>query len=167
MNDPIPTLLPGDHLLYGKKPRDIFGLITSWKTWSPAVHIEVYIGNNVSMASRNGIGVNRYPLRTEQLIAVLRPKTPINMVKGLAWFDQAGVKGRPYGWLDLLHFEGFKIKSGGWICSQFAALFDEACDFLSFNSQYFEGSIDPGDFFLSPVFNWEWVEEKALIFLRT
>lgn len=162
-----PTPLPGDHLLYGKKPGDIFGLITSWKTWSPAVHIELYIGDNVSVASRNGIGVNKYPLRTEQLIAILRPRVPVDLKKGLEWFSQANVQGRPYGWLDLLHFEGFKIKTKGWICSQFVALFDEACAFLPFNPEYFEGSIDPGDYFLSPGLEWHWVEPGASLFLRT
>lgn len=167
VTETIPVLQPGDHLLYGVKPRDLFGWVTRIKTWSPAVHIELYVGDYVSVASRNGEGVNKYPVRMEQLIGVLRPRVPIDLAKGLQWFSQSNVQGKPYGWLELLHFVGLKVKSPGWICSQFVALFDEACGFLPFNPEYYEGSVDPGDFFLSPLLEWHWVQPKACLFLRT
>jgi len=162
MTPPIP-LQPGDTLLYSRS--DIFGLITAFKTWSPAVHVEKYEGNNLSLASRNGIGVNRYPLRLEQLCAVLRPKQAIDMEAVRKWFEvphsplylDGGVRHRPYGWLDLLRFYGLRIPTEGWICSQFAALADRAGGLASFAREYYAGTIDPGDFFVSPAYDWAWV----------
>jgi hypothetical protein len=161
MNSPIP-LLPGDILLYSKC--DFFGWVTSIKTFSPAVHVEMYEGNGMSLASRNGIGVNRYPFREKQLAAVLRPKQQINMAAVTTWFEtefsrfsNTGVRGRPYGWLDLLRFYGIKIFTFGWICSQFVA---KAClvgGLDVFAIDYYQGTIDPGDFFLPSAFAWQWV----------
>jgi hypothetical protein len=166
MNLPI-ALQPGDTLLYSKS--DVFGLITSIKTWSPAVHVEKYEGDGQSLASRNGIGVNRYPVRAAQLCAVLRPNQPINMAAVKKWFEvrfdrqtRRGVRGRPYGWLDLLRFYGMRIPTNGWICSQFAASADRAGGLNSFAKQYYAGTIDPGDFFLSPAYDWAWVRHDVL-----
>lgn len=176
LNTPIP-LLPGDTLLYSKS--DVFGLLTSFKTWSPAVHVEKYEGDGLALASRNGIGVNRYPLRTEQLCAVLRPKAPIDMAAVKKWFERpfstlspqpsplVGVRGRPYGWLDLLRFYGLRLPTNGWICSQFAALADRAGGLESFATEYYAGTIDPGDFFLSPAYAWAWVRPDVRTAITT
>jgi hypothetical protein len=164
-------LAEGDHLIYGKK--DLFGWITSVKTWSPAVHIEVYIGNGQSAASRNGLGVNIYPVRPEQLIAVLEPKQSINVHKSLAWLSEpydpdhhTGVRGRPYGWKQLLRFYNIHLKTDGWICSEFVDYFDNAGDFFPFAEQFDSGAIDPGDYLISPSFNWKWVDPKTLEKIR-
>lgn len=161
MTSPIP-LLPGDILLYSKS--DLFGWITRIKTFSPAVHIEMYEGQCMSLASRNGIGVNRYPFREAQLAAVLRPRQQINMAAVTKWFEKPfnkitgeGVRGRPYGWLDLLRFCCIKIPTFGWICSEFAALACVAGGLDVFAADYYAGTIDPGDFFLPSAFTWEWV----------
>lgn len=153
--------------MYSKS--DLFGWVTSFKTWSPAVHVEKYEGDGLALASRNGLGVNRYPLRLEQLCAVLRPNQPINMGAVTKWFEQEfdpetglGVRWRPYGWLDLPRFYGIRIPTKGWICSQFAANFDRAGGLKSFAQNYYSGTIDPGDFFLSPAFDWAWVRPDVL-----
>jgi hypothetical protein len=159
-------LLPGDHLLYGVK--DFGGWVTSLKTFSPAVHIEVYIGGGISVASRNGIGVNSYPFRDAQLISVLRPNAPFDIEAALRWFDQpydkithGGVRGRPYGWLDLLRFYNIKIPTNGWICSQFVSALDAAGGFYPFSRLYSAGLIDPGDYLCSPMFNCFYITDKA------
>lgn len=158
----------GDHLIYGVRGFDLFNRITRLKTWSPAVHIELCIGQGESVASRNGIGVNLYPLRTEGLIAILRPKQELDLSAGLSWFNKPynkitheGVRGRPYGWLDLLQFININIHTDGWICSEFVSLFDEASEFYPFNPEYNDGRIDPGDYFVSNAFIWKWVDSKA------
>lgn len=171
MNFPVP-LAPGDILLYSKS--DFFGWVTSFRTFSPAVHVELYEGDGYSLASRNGIGVNRYPVRSAQLCAVLRPMLPVNMEALKKWFEcpfptfkTIGVRGRPYGWLDLLRFYGIKLPTDGWICSEFAALAMRAGGLKVFPINYYAGTIDPGDFFLTPALEWVWVRQDALKDLST
>lgn len=165
---PWPTPLAGDHLLYGVSGLNLFNRITRLKTWSPAVHIELYVDDCKSVASRNGLGVNMYPFREEGLIGILRPKQAFDIEAGLKWFNQPfnsvtheGVRGRPYGWLDLLQFININVHTDGWICSEFVARFDEACGFYPFNHEYNEGRIDPGDYFVSNDFEWLWVDPDA------
>jgi len=171
MTSPIP-LQPGDILLYSKS--DVFGLLTSFRTFSPAVHVEMFEGEAMSLASRNGIGVNRYPFRDAQLAAVLRPKQAINMADVKAWFEVPfnkitgeGVRGRPYGWLDLLRFYGKKIKTNGWICSQFVAKALSAGGLGVFASDYYCGTIDPGDYFIPWALEWKWVRPDVYKELTT
>lgn len=166
MHPPIPQPQPGDILLYSKS--DIFGRLTAFRTFSPAVHVEMYEENGMSLASRNGEGVNSYPFRPEQLAAILRPKQAIDMAAVTKWFEEpfsrftnTGVRGRPYGWLDLLRFYGIKLFTFGWICSQFAAKACQAGGLDVFASDYYQGTIDPGDFLLSPAFHWQWVREDV------
>lgn len=169
MKPPV-TLLPGDTLLYSKS--DFFGWVTAIKTFSPAVHVEKFEGFGMSLASRNGIGVNRYPLRLAQLAAVLRPIEPLDMDAVTKWFEVPfnkvtgeGVRDRPYGWFDLARFFNIKLKTDGWICSEFAAMVDRVGGLKSFATKYYAGTIDPGDFFLPSCYEWQWVRpdvEKEL-----
>lgn len=164
MTSPTP-LLPGDVLLYSKS--DFFGLLTAWKTWSPAVHVELYEGEGMSLASRNGMGVNRYLYRSKQLAAVLRPNAPLSMKSVTKWFETPyksgeGVRGRYYGWLDLLRFYSIRIPTGGWICSEFVAKALKEGGLKAFAEKYDEGTVDPGDYFVSPAFDWVWVRPNVL-----
>jgi hypothetical protein len=122
---PLP-LEPGDTLLYG--PSDVFGLLTCLKTWSPACHVEIYAGNGMSYASRNGIGVNSYPLRLTQLIAIRRPEFPVDFTRGAHWFDRVA-RGQAYDWLGLLCFT-LAVKQGDpnkMFCSEFWKRFYPCC----------------------------------------
>lgn len=115
-------LKPGDTLLY--RPAGMFGMLICVKTWHRISHVEVYDGNLQSLASRDGLGVSRYPLRLTELAYVLRPTVPLDLVAGRAWFDT--MKGTRYGWLDLANFVGLPVNAPGIVCSPFAAGFYRA-----------------------------------------
>lgn len=121
-------LKPGDILLY--RPASIFGVLISIKTWHRISHVEVYDGGLNSLASRDGIGVGRYPLRLSQLAYVLRPRCPLDLAAGRAWFET--VKGQPYGWLALADFVGLPIGGRGMVCSPFATSFMRAAGWSIF-----------------------------------
>ena len=135
VNPPVP-LLPGDTLVYGVC--DFAGCIICLKTWSPACHVEIYAGTHVnaetgeetpkSFASRNGIGVDIYDLRLDQLIAVRRPANPIDIEKGALWFYEHA-RGQKYDWLGLLCFT-LAVKRGSkdrMFCSEFWKRFYPRC----------------------------------------
>lgn len=112
-------LKPGDILLY--RPAGIFGRLIQVKTWHPISHVEVYDGGKLSLASRDGLGVNRYDTRVDHLAFVLRPRVSLDLDKARAYFRT--VQGRPYGWIDLLNFYGLPLRSNGMFCSEFATLY--------------------------------------------
>lgn len=93
-------LRPGDCLLY--TPTGFFGYAISIKTWHRISHCELYVGRGWSAASRDGVGVNLYPLRMEQLAHILRPTQPFDVDQALTWFDT--VRGQKYDWWGLLRF---------------------------------------------------------------
>lgn len=116
-------LKPGDILLY--RPVGFFGWVISIKTWHPISHVEIYDGDLKSLASRDGIGVGRYPVRLAQLAYVLRPRVALDLAAGRAWFET--VKGQPYGWIDLVNFVGIPLSTDGMVCSPFATRYLRAC----------------------------------------
>ena len=89
--DDFPELEPGDILLYGG--RGLVDRLIQFRTWSDVSHIEIYVGEGRSVASRNGIGVGKYPLRLpEGIRRVYRLKNKFNFPsfdfeKSLAWFS--------------------------------------------------------------------------------
>ena len=146
----IPDLLqPGDVLLY--RPAKLraglaswfFGKVISIKTWTDISHCECYIGPGQSLAARDGVGVNLYPLRTADLGYVLRPKGPLNIERGLAWFYKNAC-GQKYDWLGLMVF-AHAVKQGDpnkSFCSEFVArLFDRG--------------------FHYPLFSWMWDSDRV------
>lgn len=141
------ALEPGDVLLYAAK--GIFGRVIALKTWHPIAHVELFVGNGMSVASRDGIGTGTYPLRTVDLVMVCRPKVPLDLDRALAIF--AARPHRPYGWLDLLQFVGLNIDTPGIVCSPFGTevLRDAGLD--PFNGEPCE-KIAPFEFMVSPVF---------------
>lgn len=99
------------------KPQGAFGFLIRLKTWHRVAHVEMYLGNGISTASRDGKGVDRYPVRDTELIFVLRPKTPLDMTKVSDFVDRW--VGTPYGWLDLFNFMGFAVDRKGIVCSPY------------------------------------------------
>ena len=139
------TLVPGDVLLY--RASGFYGRLIALKTWHPISHVEVYAGDGQSEASRDGVGVGRYLLRTDGLTHVLRPVHPaFNWASGDAWFR--AVEGQPYGWLDLLQFVGLPVNGPGMVCSPFVAGRLRASGLPIFNAEPIE-KIAPCTFLLS------------------
>lgn len=110
----VSNLQAGDVLLYG--PIGVFGWVISVKTWHKIAHCEIYWGEGKSAASRDGLGVDLYPMRTSELIYVLRPA---KFNKDLATPYVEATLGTPYGWWDLLNFIGADLDARGIICSTF------------------------------------------------
>lgn len=125
-------LLPGDVLLY--PPKGIFGKIIAFKTWHKVGHVELYMGNDRSIASRDGKGADIYTARLDDVMYVLRPKAEFNREKALVWFCRE-LRGQPYGWLDLLQFGGFNINGKGIVCSPCVCLVLRAVDILVFGNE--------------------------------
>jgi len=123
-------LQPGDVLLYRplgfhwrRIPGWVFGRLIALKTWHNISHCEVFAGSKerwhnlkgqvwggyASEASRDGLGVDRYPLRLTELAYVLRPIEPdFDWKKGEVWFES--VKGQKYDWWGLVRFVRTNMK---------------------------------------------------------
>lgn len=93
-------LRAGDTLLYA--PSSFWSYLIAIKTFNKVSHCECYVGQGQSVASRDGQGVNLYPLRENGLTFVLRPNQPFDLDEALAWFTT--VKGQQYDWKGLLRF---------------------------------------------------------------
>lgn len=126
----LPDLQPGDVLLY--RPANIYGWLIRLKTWHSISHVELYLGNGWSSASRDGLGVGLYPLRTAQLAVVMRPRSPIDACK--AWSYTRDHAGTPYGWLELLNFLGIPVRGRGIVCSGWVTALLRYLDVKVFNN---------------------------------
>jgi hypothetical protein len=154
MNEAFLGLQPGDHLLYS--PTGFFGLLIAVKSWHKIAHIEVYVGNGSSIASRDGVGVGLYPFREDDLAYILRPNQPIDLEKGLAWFRT--VQGQGYDWLGLLRFAWRseyvpeKAHENKQFCSEFVTRFDRQMGFDPFPREDAD-AIAPFQFESNPFFS--------------
>ena len=122
---------PGDVLLY--KAKGLFGWLITRKTWHNIGHVEVYVGDGQSVASRDHQGTGKYPLRLSELMYVCRPKRHFDCAKALAWFEAQ--PHQPYGWFDLLSFTGWNVDGKGIVCSPFATTFIRAGGLDPFNGE--------------------------------
>lgn len=158
MTNPRPELFPGDHLIYGRhKGWDPFSWVTQIKTWSPAVHIEVYAGDGRSFASRNGLGVALYPWRADQLIAILRPLNKFDMDSARRWFYEVA-NGEGYDWLGLLCFT-YAVSQGDptkMFCSEFATRFGRMGGVDAVHRDFDADKVAPAAFLMSPSFDHVW-----------
>lgn len=149
----VDELKPGDALLYG--PKGFFGWVISIKTWHAVAHCECYIGNGQSVASRDGLGVGQYPLRTEGLIHVLRPTAPFQLFRAMLWYVQSA-KGQKYDWMGLLRFAWRarvvpEAQDNKQFCSEFLARFYRAGGMDPFNGEDAD-AVAPSYFLLSNCF---------------
>ena len=118
----IDQIRPGDTLLYSGT--GMVDWVIRTKTWSKFSHCEFYDGSGYSLASRNGLGVARYPVRTNGLLAVyrLRAGIPFDLEAARVWF--ATVNGQAYDWLGLLSFTAARLQgrdNSKQFCSEFQA----------------------------------------------
>ena len=148
----LDILLPGDCLLY--RPSSIFGRLIALKTWSQISHVEVFIGNKLNAASRDGIGVDLYDLRVDKLGYILRPNKSFNIHKSLDWFYKEA-KGQEYDWKGILIFT-LAVKQGNnqkMFCSEFATRFYRKGGLKIFSDNYNADRVAPSNFLLSPCFD--------------
>src|SRR5690606_3796554 len=75
-------LKPGDVLVYARS--GFFNRLIELKTYSHVSHVELYLGNGKTSASRNGVGVDTYDFDPYGLGYVLRPQGPVDMEKLMA-----------------------------------------------------------------------------------
>jgi hypothetical protein len=134
----------GDIMLYSTS--DIVDELIEWKEADNVAHIEIYMGNNFSWASRNGIGINEYPTRLSGLVEVRQPSGIFDIADATQWFNN-GVKGAPYGFGDILDVLGIKVDFlRGIDCSHFAAALCEVGNIPQFDSTYAKNTLTPSDF---------------------
>lgn len=156
MIDPS-KLIAGDCLLYRRTPFTrspvgwFFGFVINRKTWSKFCHVEVYDGEGKSLASRDGKGVGRYPLRLSELAEVRRPSA-LNFSHeiGARWFNK--VEGQKYDWKGLLCFT-LAVKQGAldrMFCSEFATRFYRAAGLELFNPDDDADKISPAQLHQTP-----------------
>jgi len=159
---PLPELFPGDCLLY--RPSGVFGRIIAVKTWTKISHIEVYAGDGMSVASRDGKGVNAYAVREAGLGYVLRPtRQPVDITAGMAWFNKYA-RGQAYDWRGLLIFT-LAVKQGAldrMFCSEFGVRFYRACGMHCFAPHWDADRTPPSMFYASPGFTLWWSDGGAL-----
>jgi len=151
-------LKQGDCLLYFEN--SLVDWIIAVKTYTRIGHIEIYSGANLSVASRNGIGVNRYQLRLDGLMAVRRPKGMVDYQAAEKWFcDEA--RGQRYDFKGLLCFT-LAVKKGSpheMYCSEFALNWYRHAGFEPFNPQQNPDKTPPSLFWVSSEFDTVWQKE--------
>jgi hypothetical protein len=143
----VVELMPGDLLLYA--PNSLAGWIIAVKTWCRVCHCEVYAGLGESAASRDGVGVGLYPLRTKGLARVLRPNRWFDHEKARWYFDT--VRGQKYDWRGLLCFALLAERGteGKQICSEFARNYLASGGVQCFNPDYASEKVAPATFLTS------------------
>lgn len=124
-------------------------------------HVEIYEGNGFSLASRDGLGVARYPLRLNELSAQLRPLDG-DMAAFTAWFET--VKGEAYSWKGLLGFaEGATTgEAGQMFCSQFIAEGFKQIGKPLFNKLWPSGLVTPSDLLKVKELHWQWADTSKM-----
>lgn len=150
----IGLLRPGDAMLYA--PSSFFGYLIAVKSWTWISHISIYTGNLQSYASRDGIGVNRYAIRTEGLACVRRPNGTLDIAKALAW--SAATFGQGYDWLGLLCFT-LAVKQGSkdrMFCSESATRWYRAAGFEPFNPDIDADHVAPAEFYQAGTMETIW-----------
>lgn len=155
MTEPLPELQFGDALLYNTK-WDFVDWCIRTKTGSYAAHIECYIGAGQSVASRNGIGVNKYPLRKDGLIAVLRPKGKVDRESAMKYFYNVCNQKYAFWSLFAFWFAKWKADPKRQFCSEFATNWYRAGGFNPFAPELDADHVSPGTFMTSAEMELAW-----------
>lgn len=159
----ISQIKPGSILGYFTPDDAVDWIITRT---GPLAHIEIYEGNGMSLASRNGVGVSRYPFRAEGLTAVLTsPKLDIE--KFSAWFET--VMGDAYDWAGLAGFVKGEVTQEikHWFCSAVIAKGCQMAGTPMFNPLWSPSLITPSDFLKTAELSWEWVDVARIYMFST
>ena len=156
-------LLAGDLLLY--QGSGFFSRLIRVKSWSEVSHCECFFGHEngraISGASRDGEGVNTYPLRTDGLFYVLRPVMPFDLAAAMAWHET--VRGQKYDWKGILVFT-LAVQQGAhdkMFCSEWATRWYRAGRLEPFQGGFDADRVAPGTFLTSSPFRIVWAHPKA------
>lgn len=152
-----PPVMPGDVLLYSRN--GFFSRLIRIKTWSRISHCEGAISPWRTVASRDGQGVNEYPISLDGLAYVLRPARRLDLQAAMAWFQT--VQGQGYDWLGLLAFFAAKWQgkeNGKMFCSEFLVRWLRAGGLEPFTPITDADAVAPGEFLKSPLFLVIWKE---------
>ena len=152
-------LRPGDLMLY--RPKGLVGWLIASRTFSNWAHVEVYDGDGYALASRDGIGVGRYPIRLDRLGKVARPIKPINLDAMRAWFPT--VDGQKYDlWaiarFVLPHIIKRDVDLSRQICSAFAVRLYRAGGFDPVAPDADADLVAPSTLAVSPAFAVIWTD---------
>lgn len=111
----VSDLLPADILLFARPGpfQDAQQIKFGW----PVSHVEGYIGNGHTVASRDGIGVSCYTVDLEGIYSVLRPCCKFNLVAAMEDFTKNHNR-RPYGFKSLAEFANLDLNDDGEFCSE-------------------------------------------------
>jgi hypothetical protein len=153
------SLQPGDVLLYFDR-RSVVDWAIALKTYTRLSHIEIYTGNGMSVASRNGIGVNRYPLRKADLVCVRRCLGPLDLQFAEYWFTTTA-RGQKYDFKGLLCFT-LAVQQGSpdkMFCSEFALRWLRKANVQPFNPDQDADKTPPSLFWVTRQLETVW--EKA------
>lgn len=83
----------GDVLFYS--PSDLIGVLIAIKTWTWLSHVEVYHGSDRVVAARRS-GVDLYPVRLSNLVAIRRPLGSSKFSREGAWKAVFPLIGKDY-----------------------------------------------------------------------
>lgn len=138
------NIVKGDILMYDRN--GIVNRFIRLKTGSCYSHCEVYVGNSRTYASRNGIGVDEYELRTDGLVAIYRPLATFYKDSGEEWFQNVA-RGQKYDWFGLVAFWFARLqgsKNRKMFCSEFVIRYMRACHVYIFSDEADADAVSPG-----------------------
>ena len=159
---PFTIIRPGDCLLY--RPDGWVGWLIVLRTFTgePVSHVEIYDGDGYALASRDGIGVNRYLLRRHKLAHILRPRGAVDLARGRAWFARYA-RGQRYDFQALWRYlwpGALDEDRDRMICSALAVRYYRACGFQPFAPDADADLVSPASFLQSPAFAHVWRDKE-------
>lgn len=138
----------------------VFGpVVGAGRVWYPKAPSTPFT-DRASVASRDGRGVDVYPIRVSELAYVLRPPAgSFNLAPAWAWF-LANAQGQGYDWLGLSRFVRTKVIATHtkMFCSAFWLRFYRAGGFHPFNARIDADSICPGEILDAPALETVWCD---------